>query len=88
METVTLTFNELRKIKDALPNGSIRKMADLLDVSEETIRNYFGGENFERGRATGIHLEQGPLGGVVTFDDPTILNLARKIVQEHKKVEC
>jgi len=83
METVTITFNELRKIKDALPNGSMHKMAALLDVSVETIRNYFGGENFERGKATGVHYEQGPEGGIVTFDDPTILNLAKKILDEH-----
>ena len=83
METATITFNELRKIKDALPDGSIHKMADLLDVSVETIRNYFGGENFERGRATGVHYEQGPAGGIVTFDDSTILNLAKKILDEH-----
>jgi hypothetical protein len=84
METATITFNELRKIKDALPDGSIHKMAELLDVSVETIRNYFGGENFERGRATGVHYEQGPAGGIVTLDDSTILNLARKILDEHK----
>lgn len=84
METVTITFNELRKIKDALPNGSMRKMAELLDVSVETVRNYFGGENFERGKATGVHYEKGPEGGIVTFDDPTILNLARKILDEQK----
>lgn len=83
MDRVTLTFNDLRKIKDALPDGSTRKMADLLDVSEETIRNYFGGENFEKGQVTGVHFEQGPSGGIVTFDDPTILHLAKKILKEH-----
>ncbi|MDR1887497.1 MAG: DNA-binding protein [Prevotellaceae bacterium] len=84
METVTITFNELRRIKDALPNGSIHKMAALLDVSVETVRNYFGGENFDRGKAIGIHYEKGPEGGIVTFDDSTILNLAKKILEEHK----
>ncbi|MDR2286571.1 MAG: DNA-binding protein [Prevotellaceae bacterium] len=84
METETITFNELRRIKDALPNGSIHKIADLLEVSEETVRNYFGGENFDRGRAIGIHYEKGPEGGIVTFDDATILNLAKKILNEHK----
>ena len=84
METNTITFNELRRIKDALPNGSTHKMAELLNVSVETIRNYFGGENFVKGLSTGVHYEQGPEGGIVTFDDPTILNLARKILEENK----
>ncbi|MDR2423438.1 MAG: DNA-binding protein [Prevotellaceae bacterium] len=83
METITVTFNELRRIKDALPDGSIHKIADLLDVSVETVRNYFGGENFERGKATGLHYEKGPEGGIVTFDDATILQLALKILDEH-----
>jgi hypothetical protein len=84
METVTVTFNELRRIKDALPHGSIHKMAALLNVSVETVRNYFGGENFDKGKAIGIHYEKGPEGGIVTFDDSTILNLAKKILDESK----
>jgi hypothetical protein len=84
METNTITFNGLRRIKDALPDGSMHKMAELLNVTVETIRNYFGGENFVKGLSTGIHYEQGPEGGIVTFDDPTILNLARKILEEQK----
>jgi hypothetical protein len=84
MDTETITFNELRRIKDALPHGSIHKIAALLDVSVETVRNYFGGENFDRGKAIGIHYEKGPEGGIVTFDDATILNLAKKILDEHK----
>ena len=78
----TITFNQLRKIKDALPDGSVKKMADLLNVNEETIRNHFAGDHFKLGKCIGIHYEQGPDGGLVTFDDPTILNLARKIIAE------
>lgn len=47
----TLTFNELRKIKDQLPSGSMKKIAAKLDLNEDTVRNYFGGWNFEKGRA-------------------------------------
>ena len=84
MAEVTITFNELRRIKDALPNGSTRRIAELLNTSEDTIRNYFGGKNFEYGKSNGIHFEQGgPEGGVVSFDDPTILNLAKKILVEN-----
>ena len=78
--TKTITFNELRKIKDALPSGSIRKIADKLDLNEETVRNYFGGKNFDKGQSVGIHYEQGPDGGIVTIDDTTILDMARNMI--------
>lgn len=80
--TKTITFNELRKIKDALPSGSIRKIADKLDLNEETVRNYFGGKNFDRGQSVGIHYEQGPDGGIVTIDDTTILDMARTMISK------
>lgn len=76
----TITFNELRKIKDQLPSGSIKKIADKLDLNEETVRNYFGGTNFTKGQSVGIHFEQGPDGGIVTFDDTTILDLAKEMM--------
>ncbi|HEX2969054.1 MAG TPA: DNA-binding protein [Bacteroidales bacterium] len=80
--TKTITFNELRKIKDALPSGSIRKIADKLELNEETVRNYFGGKNFDRGQSVGIHYEQGPDGGIVTIDDTTILDMARNMISK------
>ncbi len=76
----TITFNELRKIKDQLPSGSIREIAEKLDLHEETVRNYFGGRNFDKGQSVGIHFEQGPDGGIVTIDDTTILDLAKQII--------
>ncbi len=84
MEGATITFNELRRIKDALPNGSTQKIADLLNTSADSVRNYFGGNDFVHGKSNGIHFEQGgPEGGIVSFDDPTILNLAKKILEEN-----
>ncbi len=76
----TITFNELRKIKDQLPSGSMKKIAEKLDLNEETVRNYFGGRNFEIGQTVGVHFEQGPGGGIVTFDDTTILDLAQDMI--------
>ena len=78
----TITFNELRKIKDALPSGSTHKIADELGVSVETIRNFFGGHNFKEGKCVGIHLEPGPDGGMVMLDDTTVLDKAIKILKE------
>ena len=76
-----LTFNELRKIKDQLPSGSMRLIAEKLNLNEETVRNYFGGKNFDKGQSIGIHFEQGPGGGIVTFDDTTILDMAKEMIK-------
>lgn len=76
----TLTFNQLRTIKDSLPDGSIHEIADKLDLKVETVRNYFGGHNFKDGRSAGIHIESGPDGGVVTLDDTAILDMAERIL--------
>ena len=76
-----ITFNELRKIKDSLPDGSIRKMAQEFEVSEETVRNYFGGANYTNGKAVWIHMEPGPHGGIVLLDDTTILDRAQELIE-------
>ena len=44
----TITFNELRKIKDSLPSGSMHRIADELGLHVDTVRNFFGGHNFKR----------------------------------------
>ena len=79
---MTITFNELRKIKDSLPDGSMTRIAEELDLSVETVRNYFGGANYSEGETVGIHLEKGPNGGIVVLDDTTILNMAKKILEK------
>jgi hypothetical protein len=78
----TITFNELRKIKDSLPTGSMHRIADELGVSVETVRNFFGGHNFNQGQSVGIHLEPGPDGGLVMLDDTTVLEKALQILKE------
>ena len=47
-------------------------------------RNYFGGKHFEAKEGIGIHIEQGPDGGVVTLDDTTIFDAAMRIINEQK----
>ncbi|HIE16377.1 MAG TPA: DNA-binding protein [Bacteroidales bacterium] len=79
---MTITFNELRRIKDSLPDGSMRRIAKKLNIDVETVRNYFGGTNFDQGESTGIHLEQGPDGGIVLLEDETIFNVAMEILEE------
>lgn len=80
--TKTITFNELRNIKDRLPDGTTHRLADELGLSVETVRNYFGGHNFKDGKSCGIHIEPGPDGGLVVLDDTTILERALEILGE------
>ena len=80
--TKTITFNELRKIKDNLPDGSIHKIASELGIPVETVRNYFGGANFKEGTSCGIHIESGPDGGIIELGDTSILEMALFILKE------
>ena len=83
----TITFNELRRIKDSLPTGSMHRIADELNLSVETVRNFFGGQNFKQGESVGIHLESGPDGGLVMLDDTTVLDKALQILKESENIE-
>ena len=77
----TITFSQLRKIKDQLPDGSIRKIADEpAHVLRRPSGITFGGWNFDRGQSAGIHIEKGPEGGIVTIEDTTILDLAERML--------
>ena len=82
--TKTITFNELRHLKDSLPDGSMHKIADKLNITVQTVRNYFGGSNYDFGKNVGVHIEQGPNGGIVVLDDSTIYDMAVEILQEQE----
>ncbi|MBR8703569.1 hypothetical protein [Porphyromonas levii] len=82
--TKTVTFNKLRAFKNSLPHGAIAQIADELGLKEETVRNYFGGNNFKEGEPTGSHLEPGPEGGIVVLDDVTIWDKAQEILEQSK----
>ena len=84
--TKTITFNELRRLKDSLPDGSTHRIADELGISVETVRNYFGGHNFKDGKSCGIHIEPGPDGGLVVLDDTTIFERDLQILAENEEV--
>ena len=83
--TKTITFNELRRLKDSLPDGSITLIADKLNTTVQTVRNYFGGTNYEFGKNCGVHIEPGPDGGIVVLDDTTIYDMALEILQNQNK---
>ena len=82
--TRTITFNELRSIKDRLPDGTIHSIAEDLGITVETVRNYFGGENYKDGKSCGLHIEPGPDGGIVMIDDTAILDRALDILGMQK----
>lgn len=83
--TKTISFNELRRIKDSLPDGSIHRIADKLNITAQTVRNYFGGSNYSFGKNVGVHIEPGPDGGIVVLDDTTIYDMAIDILEEQEK---
>lgn len=79
-----ISFNELRKLKDSLPDGTTHRIADELGISVETVRNYFGAQNFKDGQSCGLHIESGPDGGIVVLDDTTIYDRAMEILAEEE----
>ena len=81
----TISFNELRRIKDSLPDGTMHSIADRLNVNVQTVRNYFGGSNYAFGKNCGMHIEPGPDGGIVVLDDTTISDMAVEILKEQSK---
>ncbi len=81
----TITFNELRRIKDSLPDGSMHQIADKLNLTVQTVRNYFGGSDYEYGNNCGLHIEPGPDGGYVILDDTLILDMALEMLEQKNK---
>lgn len=81
---MNITFEELRRIKHSLPQGSIHKIAEEMNLDEQTVRNYFGAHQYKDGQVVEWHLEPGPNGGIVHLEDTTILDRALKILEEHK----
>ena len=83
---MNITFNELRQIKHSLPTGSVARIANELSIEEQTVRNYFGAKKFASGALTGLHIQPGPGGGIVNLEDTTILDTAKRIIEEHQLV--
>lgn len=65
-----------------MPTGGVKRIADELKLEEQTVRNYFGAKKYENGQIVSQHIEPGPDGGIVHLEDETIINLARKIIEE------
>lgn len=76
-----ITFDELRKIKHNLPTGSVQKIAQELEIEEQTVRNYFGAQKYKDGGIAGKHIQPGPDGGYVVLEDTKILEVAKRMIQ-------
>lgn len=83
---MNITFDELRRIKHALPTGSVSKIASELNIEEQTVRNYFGAKKYENGQVVGCHIEPGPDGGIVHLDDDVILNVAKRMLADAQSI--
>lgn len=77
---MVISFEEFRRVKDSLPVGSMKRIADQCHVDEETVRNYFGGTHFDTGEVTGVHFEKSVNGGLVRVDDPEIFECAKQLL--------
>lgn len=75
------TFNRLREVKDSLPHGSMDRIAEEVGMSGEEVRSFFRGETSDH---NGIHMEQGPEGGVIEMDNTRILEVALRLAWESK----
>ena len=84
---MNITFEELRAIKHKLPTGSVRRIAEELNINEQTVRNYFGANKFSDGDIADKHIQPGPHGGIVHLEDTSILEAARRILKKKKKSE-
>lgn len=77
---MNITFRNLRRIKHALPTGSVKQIATDLNIEEQTVRNYFGAKKFQDGQIVDAHVQPGPDGGFVTLQDTRILEAAKRII--------
>ncbi|MCB0572261.1 MAG: DNA-binding protein [Phaeodactylibacter sp.] len=79
---MNITFEELREIKHKLPTGSVARIAQELNIQEQTVRNFFGAHKYEDGDIIDSHVQPGPHGGIVHLEDTSILEAAMRIISE------
>ena len=78
---MNITFDELRRLKHSLPTGSVSRIAQELDKDEHDVRNFFGAVRY-KGSVSDWHYKPGPEGGIINVHDTTILDAAKRILQE------
>ena len=75
-----ITYDELRDLKHLLPTGSVKLIASQLDISENRVRNFFGGNRKDPSVIVDLHRQPGPNGGLYYTDETKIIELARRII--------
>lgn len=87
---MNIKFEDLRRIKHSLPSGSVNRIASELNLSEQSVRNFFGGKSFQNEHndsSEDWHWEQGPGGGVMTLSNTQIFDAAMRILFENGKIQ-
>ena len=79
-----ISYGQLREIKHSLPTGSVNEIAQRLEISEQTVRNYFGAHKYQDGDIVDSHTQPGPRGGIITLSDTRILDEAMHIIRERR----
>lgn len=82
-----ILFSELRKVKNSLPKGATRQIAQELGIHTATVKNYFGAKDFNNGACVGTHREQGFGNGVVVLHDTQILEMAYAIIRNRLQIQ-
>ncbi len=83
---MNISYDELRSIKHSLPTGSVSRIAEKLNIEEQTVRNYFGAQNYKEGSIINLNIEPGPGGGIVHLEDVSILHVAKSIIKERRTI--
>ena len=80
------TVEAIEKAEEVLARFGTRDascIADELGINVDEVRNFFGGRHFEGATTTaGIVVEEGPDGGIVSFEDDAIYQAAMRILKE------
>ncbi len=82
---MNVSFEELRRVKHALPPGGVAKLAQEFQQTEEAIRNYFGAGHYKNGDISEFHLESGYGGGVVHLENTAIFDRAIQLIDASKE---
>ena len=83
---MNISFSQLRDIKHSLPTGSVNLIAQRLDISEQTVRNFFGAAKYQDGEIVDTHIQPGPRGGIINLSDTRILDEAMQIIRERRTI--
>jgi energy-converting hydrogenase A subunit M len=76
-----ITLDELRRIKHTLPQGSISRIAKELNIDEQEVRDFFSRPKL-KDAVSDWHYEPGHGGGVIKLHNTSILDCAKKILNE------